>query len=150
RKRAFRDALRQRLALDQLHHEEVRLALAADVIKHTYIRMVERGDRLRFALEARAHFRIRREVLREHLDSDFATQARVLRAIHFAHAARTEGRNDFVRTEFGSRVQRHFHSTVNSVDRCDQVQYAYDFSSSEMKCGRISLMPARSAGAISR
>jgi hypothetical protein len=54
RKRTACDAIRQRLAFDQLHHEIVDVALAADVGERADVRMFASGDRLRFALEARA------------------------------------------------------------------------------------------------
>ena len=53
--------------------------------------MVQRGERVRFAREAREAFRILREGLGEDLQRDVALQFRVARAIHLAHGARTKG-----------------------------------------------------------
>ena len=65
RQRPAREARGQRLALDQLHHQVVGVALAADVVQRADVRMVEARDRLRLALEARAHSRDwQRQVLR--------------------------------------------------------------------------------------
>jgi hypothetical protein len=41
-------------------------------------------------------------MLREHFDRDVTAEAAVARAIHLAHAARAEGRENFVGTESGS------------------------------------------------
>ena len=43
-------------------------------------------------------FRITRERVRQDFDRDVALQPRIARAIHLAHAARAERRNDLVRT----------------------------------------------------
>ena len=50
----FVEPLGQRLALEQLHDEKVGRAVAADVVERADVRMVERGDGPRLALEARA------------------------------------------------------------------------------------------------
>ena len=51
---AARDALRQVLALDELHHEgRDAVGLSLDAVDLRDVRMVERRERLRFALEAR-------------------------------------------------------------------------------------------------
>ena len=42
------------------------------------------------------------EHLRQNLDRDVAIEVRVARPIHFAHAAGSEGGDDFVRTEAGA------------------------------------------------
>ena len=54
RQRALLQAIGERLPLEQLHHEEVRVALVADVEERADVRVVERRDRLRLALEALA------------------------------------------------------------------------------------------------
>ena len=61
--------------------------------------MREGGDRARFALEAGERIRPRREISRQNLDRDVASQLRVARAIHRAPPARPERRDVFVRTE---------------------------------------------------
>ena len=56
--------------------------------------MIQRRDGLGFTLEALAELR------GGNFDGDVAIQTRVAGAIHFAHAARADGREDLVRTEF--------------------------------------------------
>ena len=45
--------IRQRLAVEALHDEKVDAVLVADVVEGADVRMIQRGDRLRFALEPR-------------------------------------------------------------------------------------------------
>jgi hypothetical protein len=47
----------------------------------------------------------------EYFDRHVATQARVLCAIHLAHAACAERRNDFVGTKFGAGSEGHVGTT---------------------------------------
>ena len=52
--------------------------------------MIQRGERLRFALEAREPVGIACEGVGQDLDRDIAIQLRIARAIHLAHAARAD------------------------------------------------------------
>jgi hypothetical protein len=52
RERSSRQTVGERLALEVLHDEELRLALAPHVVERADVRMRELGDRLRLALEA--------------------------------------------------------------------------------------------------
>ena len=54
RQRALLEPIRQDLAFEQLHHQEVRVALVPDVEERADVGVVQRGDRLRLALEALA------------------------------------------------------------------------------------------------
>jgi hypothetical protein len=59
-------------ALDHFEHQVVKLVvpqrLVSDVVKRADVLVVERGHRLRFALEARAQLLVAREVRRQELD----------------------------------------------------------------------------------
>ena len=105
--RTLAQPLRQRLALDQLHHQVVGRALAADVEQRADVRVVEAGDGLRLALEAGPDLLVGRQVLRQHLDRDLAAKAGVLRAVHLAHAAGAKRREDLVGAQLRS-VLEHF------------------------------------------
>ena len=63
------------------------------------VRMVERRERLRFALEAREPLRIGGERGRQDLDRDVAIELGIARAIDLAHAAGADG----ARTSYGPR-----------------------------------------------
>src|SRR5205809_7520304 len=81
--------------------------MATDVVDSTDVRIVQRGNRARFVLEALPRFRIGCERACEHLDGDGAIEPGVTRAVDLAHAARAQRRDDFVRTKTGARVERH-------------------------------------------
>ena len=63
------------------------------------VRVVERREDLRFALEAREAIGIGGERVGQDLERDVAIQLRVARAIHLAHAAGAEQRNHFIGTD---------------------------------------------------
>jgi hypothetical protein len=58
-------------------------------------------------LVARDALGILRERRGQHLECDLAMEPRVARAIHLAHAARAERRDDFVGPELVAGGQRH-------------------------------------------
>ena len=63
----------------------------ADVVERADVRMIERRDRARLALEALAQLRVGRERRRQDLDRDRAVEPRVAGAVDFAHAAGANG-----------------------------------------------------------
>ena len=68
--------------------------------------MIEGGERLRFALEAREPVGVVREGLGQNLDRDLTIQLRVARAVHLAHAAFADAGDNFVDTETGTGGKR--------------------------------------------
>jgi hypothetical protein len=58
--------------------------------------MIQRGDGAGFALEALAALRVGGKIRGKDFDGDVAAEARIARAIDFAHTAGAEGRDDFV------------------------------------------------------
>ena len=104
----------QRLAFEIFHHQEIdglddarrviraagrERALAADVVQDADVRVIERRDCPRLALEALTQLRVGGQRTREDLDGDAAIEPRVTGSIDFAHAAGSERFDDFVRTE---------------------------------------------------
>jgi hypothetical protein len=69
--------------------------------------MIERGNGARFLLEAAETIGVMRERVGEDFEGDVASEASVAGAIDFTHPAGAERRDDFVRSEFGSRLQTH-------------------------------------------
>ena len=69
------------------------------------VRMIQRRERLRFALEPREPLGIGGERLGQDLDRDVATELRVARAIDLAHAAGPEGGEDLVRADTGGDLK---------------------------------------------
>ena len=51
------------------------------------------------------------------LDGDVAPQARIVGAIHFAHSAGADGREDFVRPEFVANRKRHLNDSASKTNR---------------------------------
>ena len=76
-------------AVHELHDQVVR----PDVVELADVRAVERGNGLGFAIEAL------RELLLADLDRDDPIEPRVLRAIHVAHGAGSDGGENLVGTE---------------------------------------------------
>ena len=101
------EVFRQRLAIDQLHGEEARLARLFDAIDAGDVRVAERGEHLRFALETSHALGIVQEQIGKDLDGDVAAKPGVPRAIHLAHPARAEQGDDLVGAKRGSRSQGH-------------------------------------------
>jgi hypothetical protein len=100
--RAVRNALREILAFDELHHEGVRASGLLEPVNRGDVRMVQRRERLRFPLKAREALGVLREGVWQDLDRHLAAEARVRRAIHRAHAAFADLGRDFVDAETGA------------------------------------------------
>src|SRR5262245_30511476 len=81
RKRTLRQPLRERLAVEELHHEVFGPVLAADVVDGADVRVRELRDRTRFPLEALARLVRARKARRQNLDRDLAPQPCVPRPV---------------------------------------------------------------------
>jgi hypothetical protein len=90
RDRAARQPLRQILALDEFHHEGLDALGVLQTVDSRDVRMIQRRDDFRFALEPRHSFRVSHERFGQDLDSDVAIEPRIARPIHFAHSARPD------------------------------------------------------------
>ena len=69
--------------------------------------MIQRRERSRFALEARAGVRRRGGIVRQDFQRDVALQFGVAGAIDLAHAAGAERRTDLIWTETSARGEGH-------------------------------------------
>ena len=76
----------QRLAFEQLLHDVRRAVVLTDVVDRRDVRVVEDAGGFRLLLEAAQPVRVLREGRRQHLDRDLASEPRILRPIHLAHA----------------------------------------------------------------
>ncbi len=63
------------------------------------VRVIERGDRAGFAIETFEAARFVGDLGRQHLQRDIAPEPRIARAIHLAHATRSECGGDLVRAK---------------------------------------------------
>jgi hypothetical protein len=70
------------------------------------VRMIQRGEHLRFALEPTKALEIGGKQLRQNLQRDIATKLRVACAKHLAHAPGAEAGEDLERADADARLQR--------------------------------------------
>ncbi len=103
RQRAPAQAIGERLAVEELHNQEVGAVLRTDVVQMTDVRMIQRGNGTSFAFETLLEFRIGGKMSGENLDGDCAIKARVFRPVHLAHSAGAEWRLNFVGSELCAR-----------------------------------------------
>jgi hypothetical protein len=80
---ALLDKKGQILALDEFHHESVRL----DPVNRSDVRMIERREHLRFTFEPRDTVGVSRKTFGQNLQRDIAVEVRVFRAIDLAHSS---------------------------------------------------------------
>jgi hypothetical protein len=105
--RALRDTIRERRALDEFHHQRADPVRVFEAVDVRDVRMVERGQHLRFAAEPREAVGVVRHLREQDLDRDLAMQVRIARPIDFAHAPGAQQGNDFVRAETSAGGERH-------------------------------------------
>ena len=102
---------RERFTLKMFHDEEMRPGMRsgngrlADVIKRADVRIVERGDVFRFAVESLDELRIRGERGRQDFDGHDAIEPAIPGFVDLAHPPGAEGRLDLIRTEERDRRQ---------------------------------------------
>jgi hypothetical protein len=106
RNRALPQDLPDRVPIDPFHRDVRRVTFTADVVNGQDVRVVQRGCRARFLLEARDAIR-RGHVGRQDLDRHRAVQPRVLGTIDLAHAARAEKRLQDERAQAAAGGQGH-------------------------------------------
>ena len=81
--------------------------MLADVVEVANVGMAQRGNRARFAVKALPGLGAFGKMRRQNLDRNGAVEAHVAGTVHFTHAACTERRDNFVRTEFSPRSEPH-------------------------------------------
>ena len=101
------DDRRQRRAVDELHDQRQAAAGVLDAVDLRDVRMVQRGEDLGFALEARQPFLIGSEGRGKDLDRNAALQPGIARAVDLAHSAGAEQRVDVVDADAGAWGERH-------------------------------------------
>ena len=99
--------------------------------------MIDRGEHFRLALKARNPLRIAGVEFRQYLDGDVTIELGIPRAEHLTHASLTQRRQDFVRSQFSSRFQRHLEcECLSQGDRasCRRHQTSPEFSRWRPRC----------------
>jgi hypothetical protein len=90
------------LAFEVLHDEEWPAILVANIEQRADVRMAQRGDGARFALESRATVGTLGQIPREQLDGDRAIEASLASFVDLAHTAHADERQDLVGAQPGA------------------------------------------------
>src|SRR5262249_43820421 len=98
---------------------ELARLLDAEDLRH--VRMVERRERARLALEPPRALFVLGEGLGQDLDRDLAAELRVLRAVHLPHRARAERSEDRVVREGLAGCERHRSREDSNSSRCPRI-----------------------------
>ena len=99
RDRSARDPIGERRPFDQLEHQRLDAVGLLEAVDRRDVRMVERREHLRLALEARQPLGVGDERLGQHLERHLALEPGVAGAPDLAHAACAEGGEDLVRSQ---------------------------------------------------
>ena len=106
RQRRRADARAERVPLEQFDGGVRRAVVRADVVDRDDVGMRECGNGPGLTVEPLAELRIHPAARRQDLDRDLPVQARVARTVHLAHSAGADGRQNLVRAEACSGVER--------------------------------------------
>jgi len=96
RQRALAQPIGQRLALQMLHHQKAGAVFDADIEQRADVRVVQGCNGASFSIEALTELRYASERMWKDLDRDGAIEPGIPGAVHFAHASRSERRQDLV------------------------------------------------------
>ena len=101
-----REPIGQRRPLDQFHDQDRAGGRVLDAIERGDVRVIERGQDARFAVEAGAALGVGGPIAGQHFEGDVATQAGIARAIHLAHPARAERCRDLEHADVAADTHR--------------------------------------------
>jgi hypothetical protein len=101
------EPIRESRPFDQFHDQRGRPVDLLETVDLGDVRMVQRRQHLRFALQAREPIGIAGKRFRQDLDRHLSLQPGVARAIHLTHAAAAERLGDFVGAEGCPALQAH-------------------------------------------
>ena len=96
RNRTAGDSFGERWAVDELHHESSRAADVFDAVNRRDVRVVQRCQHVRFALESRQPVGIVHERIGQNLQRDITVQLDVAGSMDFAHSTDADARGDFI------------------------------------------------------
>ena len=98
RQRSFLEQVRQRLALEQLHHQKRHAVVDSGIRHRNDVRVGQRRQRPRLPLETPAPLRDGGRILVQHLDRHLPAEVDLPRAVHDPHAAFAEAAQHLVTT----------------------------------------------------
>ena len=99
RQRPLMKAIGQRRAFDELEDERDDVFAFFERVDGGDVRVIQRREDLRLALEAGDPGGVVRQRRGKHFDGDVAAKLDVAGAVHFAHSAGADARGDFVFAE---------------------------------------------------
>ena len=99
RQGAICEPIRQCRAFDQFHHDRADAIRLFEAVDGGDVRMIQRGERLRFPLETHQAIGSGGEEFGQDLQRNIATEPGVACLVDLAHAARAERGEDFVRAK---------------------------------------------------
>jgi hypothetical protein len=105
--RAACDAIGEGRPFDEFQHQRLHVGRFLEPVNRADVRMIERGQDLRFTFEPSEPIRIEGERRGQDLDGHVAPELGVVRLIDLAHPARSDGGEDFVGAEFCAGSQGH-------------------------------------------
>ncbi len=100
---APRQAHAQVLALGQFHDQDRLTVHVFETVKGGDVLVLQRGQHAGFALEPGQAVGLAGQLLRQHLQRHIAVQTRVPRLVDLAHAPATDGRRDFIDSDFATQ-----------------------------------------------
>src|ERR1041384_1427896 len=107
--RPLTQAIGKGFALDEFHDEVVgTVVVVPNIVQCADVRMTELRDGACLAFEACLQVWTSHQRRFQSLDGDRAIKPCIAGAIHLAHAAGANWRDDFIGTQSGSRIQSHF------------------------------------------
>ena len=104
---AMRDTLGECWSLDEFQHQRLPAVRFFKPVNCGDVRMIERGQDLRFSSETREPLEIEGDVFGKDLQRDVAIERRVACAIYLAHAAHADLSGDFIGAESSSCYEGH-------------------------------------------
>ena len=107
RKRAVREPCLERRTLDHLHDDDLIRADAFESVNGRDVRVIERGEYLRFARKSRDAIRVIGKAVRQDFERNVTTELRVASPIHRSHSALADRRGDLVDADAGAWNEGH-------------------------------------------
>ena len=101
------DEAGKRVAFDELQYQRADGPGLFESVYRGDVRMIQRREHLRFALEAREAIGVGREGVRQDLQRNVSLQPRVAGTVHLAHATGPQRRMDFVHAKSCTGSERH-------------------------------------------
>ena len=138
------DSLRERGALNQFKDERVDAVRVFKAVDRCDVRIVQRRQELRFALEAGEPVGIGGEKLREKLERDDPVKLRIGGAIYLAHTARPNPVEDFVNAEANAGRRRH----GGAIIRAGSAAYMLPLRRETLMRLRLSSLAILASGAV--